>query len=398
MQDRQEPRLAVRPLPVAWFLRRRFLRMFVPVASLAVVGLVALYLFASLLLPFERVVTLEGGMGSKAEFFEDRRVQELLVGHHMRVHVTRQGSRELATGDLSLFDFVFPSGQPSAEVIKGRLRKDHQGYGENNPFISPIVLATYREYAEALVSNKVATPLAHISGQPYIYKLDMNKFLALGSSGTSWNQLERNKITSENVILAQTGSVCEDNATDTYLGLVSYVFEHKDKLRGALPSDNDEANRFANDIKPLLRAQGLPLNDPWGTYLALNGRQIAPIVVVYEHQYLAHQLEQLKQSHNLDSDRVLLYPDRVFETQPEFIPLKEPAKPLGILLENNRDLRRRAVELGFQVSGQKSLSEFLAEQHAPEPPTDIKTRAMLPDISLLETMIEVVGSCPQVPK
>jgi len=59
------------------------------VASLAVVGLVALLVFANLLLPFERLVTLEGGMGSKADFFEDEQVRDLLLRHHIRVHVTR---------------------------------------------------------------------------------------------------------------------------------------------------------------------------------------------------------------------------------------------------------------------------------------------------------------------
>ena len=146
----EEPSLAVRPRPVPFFLRRRFLRPFTPVASLAVVGLVALLVSANLLLPFERLVTLDGGMGTNADFFNDERVDELLLRHHMRVHVTRQGSREAATGDLDSLDFVFSSGQPAAELVIQRRRAEGKYKSVHRPFVTPIVLATYREYAETL--------------------------------------------------------------------------------------------------------------------------------------------------------------------------------------------------------------------------------------------------------
>ena len=73
---RKESSLIVRPRPVRWFLRRRFLPSFMSVASVAIIGLILIFVFTSPAPPFERRVTLEGLMGSKANFFHDGQVQK----------------------------------------------------------------------------------------------------------------------------------------------------------------------------------------------------------------------------------------------------------------------------------------------------------------------------------
>ena len=73
-----EPLLAVRR-PRPFFMRRRFLRSFPPVAFLAVGGLLALLVSKTLLLPFEPLVLLTGPGGSKIDFLEDGRVGEVLL-------------------------------------------------------------------------------------------------------------------------------------------------------------------------------------------------------------------------------------------------------------------------------------------------------------------------------
>ena len=389
----EEPSLAVRPRPVPFFLRRRFLRPFTPVASLAVVGLVALLVSANLLLPFERLVTLDGGMGTNADFFNDERVDELLLRHHMRVHVTRQGSREAATGDLDSLDFVFSSGQPAAELVIQRRRAEGKYKSVHRPFVTPIVLATYREYAETLRGAGVATPQATPGfDRPYFYDLDMGGFLNLVRAQKSWDDLNisAHGFTNGNKVLAQTTNVCTSNGAATYLGLVSYL------TRGGVPSSELDAVALATKIKPLLRDQGLPADAP-ELYFVPEGRQTAPIIVIYEHQYLTHQLRHRE----LDGDRVLLYPSTVFQTQSEFIALNEDADRLGRLLITDPDLSRRALELGFRVldsnreDSSEQLAEFLAERAVPVPSMAASdTRALLPNVPLLETMIVVAGDCP----
>jgi hypothetical protein len=388
----EEPRLAVRPRPAPFFLRRRFLLPFTPVAFLAVVGFVALLVSANLLLPFERLVTFEGAMGSKADFFDDEQVQELLLRHHMRVHVTRQGSREVATGDLASLDFVFPSGQPSAQLVIQRRRVAKQYYSAHRTFVSPIVLATYRGYAETLRDAGVATPQATPGfDRPYYYGLDLHRFLDQVHAQKSWEDLNirAHGVTNGNKVLAQTTDVCRSDGAATYLGLVSY-------LTGEVPTTDKDAIDLAIKIKPMLRSQGLP--EVWPElYFGPEGRQTAPIIVIYEHQYLAYQLRHRERSGELDGDRVLLYPSTVFQTQPEFIALNDKADQLGVLLKTDRDLHRRALELGFRVidpTSSEQLSGILHERRVPEPSTASSTRAILPDVPLLEKMISVVGDCP----
>ena len=399
----EEPSLAVRPRPASFFLRRRFLRPFTPVASLAVVGLVALLVSANLLLPFERLVTLEGTGGSKAEFLDDEGVRELLLRHHMRVEVTRQGSRSAATADLNSLDFVFPSGQPAAELVTQRRRAAGQYASPNRPFVSPIVLATYREYAETLRAARVATPQATPGfDQPYFYDLDIGGFLNLGRAGNSWDDLNigAHGFTNGNTVLAQTTDICTSNSSATYLGLVSYL------TRNGLPTTERDARDLAAEIKPLLRGQGLPARAPEDIYFIPEGREIAPIVVIYEHQYLAHQLRHRERFGELDGERVLLYPSTVFQTEPTLIALNEDADRLGGLLTTDAGLRRRALELGFRVldsnreDSSEQLAEFLAERAVPVPSMAASdTRALLPDVPLLEEMIVTTGDCsPVVPK
>jgi hypothetical protein len=112
----KEPLLAVaRPRP--FFMRRRFLRSFLPVMFLAVTGLIALLVSGTPLgLPFERLIVLEGLGGSGMEFLEDPRVSEVLLQHHIRAQGEDVGSRA-AANVKSPGDFVFVSGQPAADQV-----------------------------------------------------------------------------------------------------------------------------------------------------------------------------------------------------------------------------------------------------------------------------------------
>ncbi|MGH3930578.1 MAG: hypothetical protein ACRDTF_11450, partial [Pseudonocardiaceae bacterium] len=113
-----EPSLTVRRR-ARWFLRSRFLRSFAVAASLALGGVVTLFP-ANLALPFEQLVTLNGSMGAQHSFFNDERLRELLLRHHIRVNVIRQGSIGAVTGDLDSLDFVLTSGDPAAQFLLER--------------------------------------------------------------------------------------------------------------------------------------------------------------------------------------------------------------------------------------------------------------------------------------
>ncbi|MDV5149589.1 hypothetical protein R1T08_37125 [Streptomyces sp. SBC-4] len=396
----EEPRLAVRRRSPGSWSRRSLLLFFLPVLATALTGLATLAISGNLLLPFERVVVLEGKMASKRDFFEDEEVQRILLKHHIRVHITSSGSREVAMRDIAAFDFVFPSGQPAGDLITG-LRATEGRYAKvHRPFVSPIVLATYREYAETLRDAGIATPLpSEGADRPLYYSLDMRKFLDGIDRGKRWNDLgiRRHGIANANRIVAQSPDVCGSNSAGTYLALVSFTW------RGTgpdVPTTDQEASSRARSVKHLME-QGLPAADVFRTYISPDGKGIAPVVVAYEHQYLTYQVRHRAETGRLDEERVLLYPSSQFVTQPQFISLNSKGDRLGELVTTDPDLRRRAMELGFrildpagEVAGDQ-LARFLTERNVPVPALrGDDTRSPMPRIRYLEQMISVVGDCP----
>ncbi|MFG2294410.1 hypothetical protein [Streptomyces sp. NPDC048603] len=396
----EEPRLAVRRRASGTWSRRGLLVFFLPALATVLTGFAALAVSGNLLLPFEKVLVLEGKMASKRDFFEDEEVQRILLKHRIQVHITSSGSREVAVRDTASFDFVFPSGQPAGDLITGMRAAAGQYAKVHRPFVSPIVLATYREYAETLRDAGVATPLpAGGSDQPLYYSLDMKKFLESINGGLRWSDLgiQRHGISNTNRIVAQSPDVCGSNSAGTYLALVSFTWRGNGP---EVPSTAEEATSRAQSVKHLME-QGLPAADVFRTYIAPEGKGIAPVVVAYEHQYLAYQLRYRAASGRLDSQRVLLYPSSQFVTQPQFIALNDKGERLRELMADDPDLRRRAMELGFrildpagEVAGDQ-LSDFLSERNIPVPALQgNNTRSPMPRIRHLEQMISVVGGCP----
>ncbi|MFE4632051.1 hypothetical protein ACFRJ1_01560 [Streptomyces sp. NPDC056773] len=396
----EEPRLAVRRRPAGSWSRRSLLLFFLPALATVMTGFATLAVSGNLLLPFERVLVLEGKMASKRDFFEDEEVKRILLKHRIRVHTTDSGSREVALRDVAAFDFVFPSGQPAGDLITAMRAAAGQYAKVHRPFVSPIVLATYREYAQALTDDGIATPQpAEGTDRPLYYTLDMRKFLDRIDQGKRWNDLgiQRHGISNANRIVAQTPDVCGSNSAGTYLALVSFTW------RGDgpdVPATDQEATSRARSVKPLME-QGLPAADVFKTYISPEGKGIAPVVVAYEHQYLTYQVRYRAEYERLDSERVLLYPSTQFVTQPQFISLNTKGERLGELITTDPELRRRAMELGFrildpagEVAGDQ-LSRFLTERGVPVPAlrTD-NTRSTMPRIRYLEQMISIVGDCP----
>jgi hypothetical protein len=400
--ERLEPRLVVRRRARPFFLRPRFVWSFGPALACVVLGLGVLLPTGNLLLPFEPTLTLEGKMGSKADFFDDQEVQRILMANHIKVHVTRTGSRDVAIHDIDEYDFVFPSGQPAADlIIQDRTNAVPNRYTKvYRPFTSPIVLATYREYAETLADNGIAAAQGDQDrAEALYYRLDLNAFLALvAKPGTSWNSIgiQQHGVSNGNGVLAQSPNICSSNSSGTYMGLVAFV-QNGNKL----PRDLDDAIRLAREIKPLVTAQGLPSADLFRPYITPDGHGTAPIIVVYEHQYLAYQVEQQARFGQLDHSRVLLYPSTNFLTQPEFIALNPDGDRLGQLVTDNAALRERAVELGFRVLAPTSAAEslplanYLSEHHVPVPSSgNDDTKAFLPELNLFEEMVKITGGCP----
>ncbi|GAA2668566.1 MULTISPECIES: hypothetical protein [Actinosynnema] len=395
-QQIAEPELTVLAPPRPAYRRKRYLLPFAISAATALVGVIALFAGGTVGLPLKQVVVITGKLASKAEYFTDEVVRRELMAHGIQVHITKAGSRAVATGDVDQYDFVFPSGQPAALLIKEQRQAEHKFAKVHKPFFSPIVFGTYRDYAEALLAKLGKKLPPESEEKPLYFSVDMAKLVELMRAGTRWSDLDHDPpLNNGNQVLVQTPDVCSANSAATYLGLLAFVVNGQRP-----PVDEAEALALADQVKPFLIGQGLPGDDMSMQYLAPEGRGLAPIAVFYEHQYLAHQIRHKRQNGSADDNRVLIYPEAQLQTVPEYIALTPDGDRLGQLISNDPALKQRALELGFRVfepDGSLSagrLAEHLRGVGLPAPDSGVSdTETFLPTLPLLEKMIERVGGC-----
>lgn len=366
---------------------RRFLWWFTPPAATAVVALVVLLLAGHVTGPLKHITVVRALLASKREFFEDEQVKRILMANGFQVQITPAGSFELAEKeDLDSFGFVFPSGQTAADRVWERRQGKHAVGFE--PFFTPIVLATYREYADALVNAKVAKPQPN---SRLYYDLDMAGLVKLIDGGALWSTY--GGLTNGNRMLAQSPDPCRSYSGAVYLGLVAFA------RYGHPPASEAEAAEMGRELKPMFDAEGQHGEDMAPKYFVPEGRSFATVAVIYEHQFLTYQVKQQERTGRLDDDRVLLYPSAQHETAPELISQSEEGDEIGRLLMENPQLRRRAVEMGFHVlntGGDPELdfAGFLGSRGIPVPTTGVgNTETWLPSRTLFKKMIEEVGGC-----
>ncbi len=391
-----EPELTVPPSPKPYYLRRAFLMRVAALAALPLTGAAVLVNEDKWALPLSRVQVVRGKLASKKEFLEDPKVRRILMGHGIRLELTSASSRAIAVNSLDGFDFAFLSGQPAATMIVERRQRERLQADPYSPFLSPIVLATFRDYAETLRDHGVARPLEG-EGSLY-YEIDLSAFIGLMRAGRRWDDLgiTRYGPANGNRVLANTPEVCGSNSAGTYLGMVAYAVNGDRVVRSFT-----EADVVADKIKPLLTEQGLPSEEIFEVYIGPDGRQRGPIVVVYEHQFFTYQLDRRARSVDVDRERVLMYPRNGYLALPRLIALTPAGKRLGELITDDPELRGRAAELGFRlyprhgVEPGAELGELLERQGIPVPvmagSDDSQTR--LPALALLDRMIVRIG-CP----
>ncbi|MFD7130212.1 hypothetical protein [Streptomyces sp. NPDC059894] len=420
----EEPRLTTRQA------RRRPVPRHVVVALvLALAGLLSLSISGNAFRPFERITTLEARMASKSDFFRDPAVQRLLLEHGLRVDIHRLGSRGIATQSLEDMDVVFPSGQPAAKLV---LDRQDRSVRSVRPFVTPLVLGTFRAYAETLVKTGVATPQENPDGGPTLYyDLDMAAFMTLldgqedgrttadqdgdgrVEGADTWNGIGYDRDdgsgdggrSNGGRVLVRTSDVCESNSAGTYLSLLAFV-ANRNSTPGTQNTDDprlaaDAVTALAAKIKPLINLQGMWADEQADSYFSDLGESIAPLSLLYEHQYLAHQLAYHDQYGKQDTNRVLLYPTPYALTEPQLISLTDDGDRLVQLLQEDEELRDRAIELGFRVrvSGEdgtgERLGDHLRDHGIQEPvPNRDQTKSYEPELDVLERIIDHVGNCP----
>lgn len=366
---------------------------------LVLAGTASLTASGNLALPFTPMVTLEGGMGSKADFFADPEVGRILMKHHISLVVTPSGSREVAVSDLDRYDFAVTSGQPAGDLIISRRARANRPSKVTRPFVSPLVFATYRPFARALERAGIVTAQPGGGEQPLYYTLRVDRLLAAVDRHARWSDPdfkisdfgERNG----NEILAETSDPCTSNRGESYIGLLAYV-----RNQNQVP-DASQADRLGASIKPILEREGAPPADAFSIFVAPEGVEAAPLIVSYEHEYLSYQMDYRAEHGHADDERVLLYPTPAQMSVPQFIAFDPAADRLAELIRTDPDLRRRAMELGLRLLARGSqdrqaeeMSRFLTAKGLSSPSfSGDSTRSLLPTLPVLEKMLHDVAGC-----
>jgi hypothetical protein len=378
----EEPALLVLDPPRSVFRRKRFLLPFGVAAGIALAGVIALLANGVVVTP----TIVRALMASKAEFFADDEVRRILMADGIQVHLTDSGgSLEIAKSkDVTSFDFVMPSGQVTARQIHDRV-----GGTPFYPFTTPLVVAAFRDYAQALVAEGVAKEQEH--GQGLYYTLNMTAFVDLTLRGKTWNGIGGGTLANTNQVIAQSPDPCRSYSGAAYLGLVAFG------ANGNRTPTQDDAKAVAAKIKPLFEVEGQFGAGIGRSFFGPDGRTFAPVGVIYEHQYLAYQISTKERTGSVDADRVLLYPDAHHHTEPWLIAFSDAGERVGRLLEKDPRLQRRALELGFRLgrAGSASVGTVLDERGIPKgDPGEGDTETYLPKTEVLAEMIGELGRCP----
>jgi hypothetical protein len=322
-----------------------------------------------------QVKEIRGMIGSEKEgFFADPRVAAELRKHGIVVKVDKVGSREISARDLTGYDFGFPAGAPGALLLKQKSKA-----AEMIPtFYTPMAVATWK----SLIPTLEAEGIVRRENNAH-YALDMQKLMKLMNDGTRWRDLPSNTAykTGKSILINST-DVRKSNSAAMYLALASYLANGNNVVK-----NSDEADTVIPQLAALFLRQGLQEASsagPFEDYITM-GVGKAPIVMIYESQFLEHQAKR----DTPNPDMVLLYPQPTIFTKHVLVPFNENGAKLGRLLADDPALQKLATEYGYRTANVGQFHDFLKSEgiEAPETLVDVIDP---PSFEILERMIQAI--------
>ncbi len=324
-----------------------------------------------------KMEVVRGLIGSEKEsFFNDPRVVAILQKNAITVQIEKAGSRAIAQrADLKSFDFAHPAGAPAALKIQ-QLTKAPQVF---TPFFTPMVIASWKTLIPVLEREG----LVKLEAGNY-YVVDMPKLIALMDKGTRWKDLKGNDVyaTSKSVLVSST-DVRKSNSGAMYLGLASYVANGNNVVQS-----EEELQKVLPLMTSIFLKQGFQEASsagPFDDYVSM-GVGKAPMVMIYESQFLEYLGKQTTAATGARADMVLLYPKPTIFSKHVFVGISAKGVKLGTLLESDPGLQALAVEYGYRTSGQDAFVKRVADKKLPVPTTLVDVIDP-PSFEVLERMI-----------
>lgn len=325
--------------------------------------------------PTQQLTVVRGVIGSeKQPFFSDPEVLKTFRDNGLDVRVDTAGSRQIASLDLTHYDFAFPAGVPAAEKIR-LARKVNTSY---SPFYTPMAIASFRPIADLLVAAGVAKK------QGGYYTFDVQAYLQLVARNARWTDLPNNSaFPSTNSILVTSTDVRTSNSAAMYLALASYVANGNNIVQ-----DPAQGAAVLPKVEPLFLRQGFTATSsegPFQDYLSI-GMGHTPMVMIYEAQFVA---QAALNDGSITKDMVLMYPSPTIYSKHTIVPLTPAGDRAGRLLLTDPNLQRLAIKYGFRTNDTTGFNKFVSA-HKIVLPSTLFNVIEPPSYETLESMISTI--------
>lgn len=315
-------------------------------------------------------------------YFQDARVQKILLDKGFRLQLKRTGSRDMAgsVGATSAGspEFFYASGVVAAQQIEAAAKKANISSASYSPVFTPMVIASWLPIANILTANGLANETS-----PGLWTVDLAKLTQTMLNKTRWKDLKNAQAYEVNKsVLVSTTDVRKSNSAAMYLALTSYAVNG-----GELVTDRETAKKTALSVAGLFKRQGYQenyVNGNFDDYLSI-GMGKTPLAFIYENQIVSHALAKK----GLNPGMVLLYPQPTVFNKVVFVATSDRAKKLGELLATDAALQHLAVEFGFRIA---DSGYFVQATQAVKLPVPEQLTQVIdpPSFDLMADMIEVI--------
>ena len=319
------------------------------------------------------LTVVRGLIGSeKRTFFADPAVVAAFAKHGLRVTVEPVGSRRIAELDLGPYGFAFPSSLPSAEKIQ----RNRQIQRTWSPFYSPMTIATLAPIVDLLRGQGL------VSDRSGYLAFDVSRYLAAAGTGLRWEAIPGNSASpARRNVLVTTTHPRDSNSAAMYAAVVSYVLNNQNVVR-----DQTQLAQVQDRVAKLFLDQGYlesSTEGPWESFLA-NGLNYAPLVWVYEAQFVGRQLAG---TGAIKPEMRLLYPSPTVLSKHTLVPVTDDGDTVGRLLTEDPQLQRLAAVHGFRTA---AFDQVVSGKNIAVPAT-LTDVVDAPSFEVQEAMLDVIA-------
>jgi hypothetical protein len=277
--------------------------------------------------------------GEKVGFLDDARVKEILASKYgMRVEYEKRGSIEMATGDVSGQDFLWPSSEFAAEEFRQTHTQLEGGTKSETIFNSPLVFYSWSIVVDALQQKGIVTRRDNTW-----YLTDAPAFVKLITSGARWKDIGLPQLYGRVTVF--TTDPNRSNSGTMFAALLATLLNDGDVVDdAALAKHIGEVRQFFGRMGYMEGSSGDLFKQFLNTGVGAN-----PIIVGYENQMIEYGLEHPEHLPVLQQSVRVIYPQPTMWSSHQMITLTANGRKL---MESLKD--REIVRLAWERHGFRS--------------------------------------------